>query len=391
MRFLKAFFHALWLGAKLPCPVWVALLLAFTISTSAAPFVLYGSLNVPSTGTATINTSLNLSGALNGTATGVGNDFLRLGNNCPGGNVVTFSNAGTAQVQGVAPSAWGNYCGTNGWLTALDTNGNMAVKADFWANVFHGTGLNLSNLTASTCVGTDASKNLTSVACGTTYTGTAPITVSGSTIACSNCAQLGSVNNTFTNNDTFNGLNVFAGPVNFTQSTANPCGTGGPNASACFGSPTQTISLAIGKVTGGWGGTTASNSGQLCFYRNNGTADSSACNYITSGGTMVLGSGAPTLSLSANTTANANDMTLHDILQHASNDFGGKCQMNSNQQCTVTLGKSYTTPICVATVQDSTAPETLYAGCLVSGTTATVTANANNSAVWAVIVIGDPS
>lgn len=64
--------------------------------------------------------------------TGTQVDFMRLGNNCPGGNPLTFSNHSNAQVGTVAPSAWGNFCGTN-WISAMDTGGDFAVRSTMQA------------------------------------------------------------------------------------------------------------------------------------------------------------------------------------------------------------------------------------------------------------------
>ncbi len=73
--------------------------------------------------------------------------------------------------------------------------------------------------------------------------------------------------------------------------------------------------------------------------------------------------------------------------QTAANQWGGKCTM-STTTCTVTLGVTYTTPICVAMLQGT---GTVIAGeCSVSGTTATVTAASSNTGTWAVVVFGDP-
>lgn len=70
MRFIKGLINALWLGAKLPCPMWLALFLAFTLAASATVPVYYGSINVPSAGSATFNTPIAVLGtaATNGTA-----------------------------------------------------------------------------------------------------------------------------------------------------------------------------------------------------------------------------------------------------------------------------------------------------------------------------------
>ena len=81
-------------------------------------------------------------------------------------------------------------------------------------------------------------------------------------------------------------------------------------------------------------------------------------------------------------------MTSKTIDQHAANNFGGTCSMSSSTSCTITLGTTYTTPVCVATVQSTTV---IAAGCTVSGTTVTITAASSNSATWGAFVFGDPT
>jgi hypothetical protein len=49
---------------------------------------------------------------------------------------------------------------------------------------------------------------------------------------------------------------------------------------------------------------------------------------------------------------------------------------------------SFTTPLCVATVQGTTP---IAAACSISGTTVTVTAATSNSATWAVFFFGNPN
>lgn len=70
-------------------------------------------------------------------------------------------------------------------------------------------------------------------------------------------------------------------------------------------------------------------------------------------------------------------------------DFAGTCSMSSSTTCTITLVAAYSgTPGCVATVESATP---LYAGCTVSGTTVTITANSSNSSTWAAMLFGNPN
>lgn len=56
-----------------------------------------------------------------------GNDMIALKDGCSTGNV-TFSYNTANQVNGIAATAYGNFCGTNGWITAMDMSGTFAIK-----------------------------------------------------------------------------------------------------------------------------------------------------------------------------------------------------------------------------------------------------------------------
>lgn len=92
---------------------------------------------------------------------------------------------------------------------------------------------------------------------------------------------------------------------------------------------------------------------------------------------------------SANFLTSANLITPAGYGQTAANSTAGTCTMTATT-CTVTLGHTYTTPICLVTQQGTTAP-TAMAACSVSGATATVTASASNAATWGVFVFGNPN
>ena len=262
--------------------------------------------------------------------------------------------------------------------------------ANHWTALQQFDSLNVTGIGANVpCVATDASANFIAGTCsggggGDTITSPgASLTVGGTSTATTldlAATQAAAY--------TWNGAQTWTNFANFTYVPTTACQTGGPTSTICVGSPTVQNAISIGKISGGWGGTTLSDSGRTCWTRNNGTADSQACNYFTSGGTFVLGSGAPTISLNANTTLNANDLTVHDLLQHAANDTGGKCTMAASTSCTVTISKTYSTPVCIATAQGTA----IYtAVCSVSGTTVTVSASSSNSATFGVIVFGDPT
>lgn len=74
--------------------------------------------------------------------------------------------------------------------------------------------------------------------------------------------------------------------------------------------------------------------------------------------------------------------------QSATNKFAGACTMSATS-CTFTLSAPYAgTPICVASVQGTTA---IAGACSVSGTTVTITAASSNSQTWGAILIGNPN
>ena len=62
----------------------------------------------------------------------------------------------------------------------------------------------------------------------------------------------------------------------------------------------------------------------------------------------------------------------------------------SGTSCTITIGHTYTTPVCIVTQQSATLTGT-YSGCTVSGTTVTITAGVTNTEVWGAFVFGNPN
>jgi hypothetical protein len=75
--------------------------------------------------------------------------------------------------------------------------------------------------------------------------------------------------------------------------------------------------------------------------------------------------------------------------QPAAGAFANTCAMVSATSCTFSIALAYTgTPICVASVQDSTA---VSGSCSVSGTTVTITAASSNSSTWGAVIIGNPN
>ena len=76
--------------------------------------------------------------------------------------------------------------------------------------------------------------------------------------------------------------------------------------------------------------------------------------------------------------------------QTAASATGGSCAMVAGTSCTITVGHTYTTPLCIATQQSGTLTGAAV-GCTVSGTTVTVTAAVANSETWAALVFGNPN
>jgi hypothetical protein len=112
------------------------------------------------------------------------------------------------------------------------------------------------------------------------------------------------------------------------------------------------------------------------------------------GGLIVYEGGANfnTAAFSVNSSGNAaitGTTTMGGHLnQSATGKVGGSCTMSASTSCTVTMGASFTTPLCVATVQGAVP---IAAACSISGTTVTVTAASSNSATWAVFFFGNPN
>lgn len=185
---------------------------------------------------------------------------------------------------------------------------------------------------------------------------------------------------------------TISGQTSFTNVPSGGCTTGAPTAAVCVGSPTSTVALAVGKVSGAWGGTTASASGQIAVCANTGSADRCGNINETSGGIFQIssaGAGNVQLVSSGNLDiSSAGLLRAAYITQGAANNWAGTCAMSAGTSCTFTIGHTFTTPICNATVQSTTV---IAGGCTVSGTTVTVTAASSNSSTWAAFVTGNPS
>jgi len=78
---------------------------------------------------------------------------------------------------------------------------------------------------------------------------------------------------------------------------------------------------------------------------------------------------------------------LPSLVQSAASSTGGTCTMTTTS-CTVTIGHTYTTPVCIATEQGTGA---IAGSCGVSGTTVTITAASSNTGTWGALVFGNPN
>ena len=154
----------------------------------------------------------------------------------------------------------------------------------------------------------------------------------------------------------------FSNFANFTYAPVAVCQTNAQIAPVCIGSPTGTIALAIGKVSGGWGGTTTANSGSIALCRNNGTSDGCATILFTSGGNLTFsGIGGSVLTNGANFSAGAGNVTGNHINQNAG--CSGTTPQTGNSACRITSASSTATmnftnaftsiPACTATDETS--------------------------------------
>jgi hypothetical protein len=142
----------------------------------------------------------------------------------------------------------------------------------------------------------------------------------------------------------------------------------------------------------------------LIFYTNGGSEiDSQGSSAVVvnnhstagTGGFIVYEGGANyntaafSVSSSGNATVTNNAVVTNHLNQAATDDFAGTCTMSSNTTCIVAMNHSWTsTPICHANPQGSTP---YYASYSVSSNNVTITANASNSATWAVSCVGNPN
>lgn len=156
--------------------------------------------------------------------------------------------------------------------------------------------------------------------------------------------------NTWTAAQTFsNPTNIGAGSGSCPATVIAICGASNQGA-------TNIIAAAFGPQSAPWGCTsscTVSNSTQTCWYRSIAggpdNSSGSACQYLTSGGSMIMATGG------SGSSFGNHPVTMSKVLQNASGNFGGTCTAASNT-CTVTLTVAFTTPICFGVDQTTAAP-----------------------------------
>ncbi len=182
-----------------------------------------------------------------------------------------------------------------------------------------------------------------------------------------------------------NGVNTWSGAQTFNGAIANGNG-------ASYSLQANNVATVSTCFTGG----------TISWIGNYWTGAASANNTMSIKPTCAVGTnGAETLTI-ANTAGStgaftvamgnkASDITTVKALgQGAASDTGGTCAMSTSTSCTITIGHTYTTPVCIATQQSATLTGTSV-GCTVSGTTVTVTAAVSNSETWGAFVFGNPN
>jgi hypothetical protein len=145
-----------------------------------------------------------------------------------------------------------------------------------------------------------------------------------------------------------------------------------------------------------WKGTieTLQSAGGYCWTNSTNPAAAPATGFMQASGSQVnLGN------CSTNNTGGLlNLATLHATTavtsssynQNSASNTGGTCSMSTSTSCTITISHTYTTPVCIATVQSATLTGSAT-GCTVSGTTVTINAAVANSLTWGAFVFGNPN
>lgn len=259
MRLVKRIFSS-------PCPLWLALFLAFATTAGAVTPVLVSSLKVPTGGTITDTN------ATPSTCVGAnGSKQFTYGSNCMTSVSVTgpIQNTGS----GFAPII--------ACATCLTTAGGQSVNG-FLTFPPSGTATSGANFPS---IGELIFQN-------STWNGTAAQT-NQYLLALDNAGNL-NFDYAGVPQVSFSNAGVLTDNGQIVTGGGSTSGCGSTVIGTCYGSgngATNIIDVNIGKQSGGYGGATTSNSNEECFTYNNGTTDKSACTLVSSGGLYEVGLG----------------------------------------------------------------------------------------------------
>lgn len=118
-----------------------------------------------------------------------------------------------------------------------------------------------------------------------------------------------------------------------------------------------------------------------------------ATSFISAAANSVLstnGSNVPSESTTLPAGLTIPTPNVDSILQSPTHSLGSTCSMVTGTTCTILIGHTYSSPVCIATEQGTSAT-VISAECSVSGTTVTVTAVSVNSASFGAFVFGNPN
>ena len=143
---MRAFFHRAFRVPALLVLFFAVTWGAMIFSTAYSAVIVYnGSLAVPSGGSLTtaagsstnFGTGITANGVITSSVNTSGSDFLHLGSTYCQTGPLTFSYSTFASVAGVNPNAYGNYCGTNGWIFAMDYAGDIGTLGGVYAGSYY--------------------------------------------------------------------------------------------------------------------------------------------------------------------------------------------------------------------------------------------------------------
>lgn len=428
MSFIKGLIHSLWMGAKLPCPVWLALFLVCTLSASATGLVYYAAGGFVSASSTYGPTSATVNGPL--TATSVMDSGLAAsaGVVCTNGSsALTTAGCQTAGSTSVTSPITNSGTSTNpniGLSTplALSFGGTGTATPGNTYNsplTFSGTWPNYT-VGCTSCLTTAGGQNVTlndnfGGAPGVTpihtpvitSNGTLAFPATGATSAGSQAETFGWTNGSSVQNeweidvDTAGDLclAVFDTCTDLIDSS-NVLHTAGVSTSGVINSSAggtsdaglpATNGLVVGFGTGtnnaitiGWenasGFTCSTSCGtansypiELCGMSATGPLCQSP--FVDNAGVFTLGK----LKITNNLNMGANPLSgVGKLTQQAAGDIWGSCTMSSGTSCTITW--SYAPTFCG---KPNPVGTTVISGVAnIASTTITITAGTSNSETW---------